>query len=94
MVSAQNFHPNKMIVFNDGPNVLRLHIEDSKYQFAWQLEVNGNRSRIAKDYDGILYHNQYYVASSYWLGTFPPFVPFKINLSHQAGGVALNRRGK
>lgn len=70
--------PTETLWFTDGEHKLAIHVENSNVRFAWQLEVNNDFSHVTTHYTGILEHCGYCVATAYWEGTLPVFVPFKI----------------
>jgi len=79
----KNFNATSVEHFHlDGDHIV-LEIEDSKKRFSWRLTVNGDRSPIFSYFEGISSHKEWYIATGYWCGTFPEFVPFKIVTSNK-----------
>jgi len=68
----------------DGGHDIQLEIIDNEKEFKWQLKMGNEVSRFFSCYESILSHkfsngSIWYVATAYWEGTFPEFVPFTIN---------------
>jgi hypothetical protein len=61
-----------------GQDTIVVEVENSTMRFAWRIIVNGDASRWSRHYDGVLMHKGYCIATAYWEGTFPEFIPFKI----------------
>lgn len=61
----------------DNGNTIEVEIEDSAERFRWRMAVNGVWSDWSQHYQGILAHAGYNLATAYWGGVFPEFVPFK-----------------
>jgi hypothetical protein len=70
--------PKETKIFRDDQHVIVVHVENSRNQFAWQLEVDGDKSEPTTHYSGVLTHKGYGLATAYWDGVFPEFIPFAI----------------
>lgn len=47
--------------------------------FAWALVVNDDEAVPTTHYSGIHSHRGWHVATNYWAGVFPEFIPFNVN---------------
>lgn len=59
--------------------VVVVEVENTTSAFRWRMLVNGKASPVTGHYDGILKFEDFYLASAYWDGIFPEFVPFRVN---------------
>lgn len=66
---AYQHHTDKLIV----------EIENTEQSFAWRMCVNRDWSEWTGHYAGLLVHKGYGLATAYWNGVLPEFIPFRID---------------
>lgn len=74
-----SFKSTKTFSFALGEDEVKVHIMDSeRHGIWWLLEVNGDKSLPYNFYEGLLSHKEWFVATPYWEGTLPAWIPFRI----------------
>lgn len=56
---------------------IEVEVENSTKQHAWRMKVNGVPGHVSMYYGGVYEHKGWLLATAYWDGTFPTFVPFR-----------------
>lgn len=70
--------PTDVKVFRQGTAEIRLEVEDSVRGLYWRLIVDGDEGYVTRHYAGLYSHKGWFVATAYWDGILPVFVPFQI----------------
>lgn len=71
----ENFEITSAVDYAEG---VRVEIMNNARAYRWRLVVNGEISRSSGTYQGVMQFKDWFLATDYWNGVFPDFVPFKI----------------
>lgn len=71
------FKPTDIRTFKaDNGDIIITEVENSTRKLQWRMTVNGNVGPTYSYYQGIYQHSGWCLATTYWDGTFPEFIPF------------------
>lgn len=79
------FQATERKAFRDGNKSIIVEIENTEQRFVWRLIVDSSTSRPMSHYPSVLKHRGYCIATAYWAGTFPEFIPFRCKNARKAG---------
>ena len=78
-----HFKPTEIKNFILEKDFIQVEVQNDDEHFAWRLVVNGSASNATSHYPGLLVHNGYALATDYWAGYLPAFVPVKLTPAKQ-----------
>ncbi len=79
MLTRDLFVPTETNEFWDGTVKIVVEIQNDERRYAWRMKVgNGEFCDWTSHYQGILRVENYILASPYWDGKFPAFIPLRV----------------
>jgi hypothetical protein len=90
LMQADEFVANETKYFIDRTlgNEIKVEIQNDTRKFRWRMTVTGPKgeqhARTSSNYQGLLEVEGYLLATAYYEGVFPEFIPFRTRLIPEA----------